>query len=108
MGPEPYRRTGVLATRRNAREPASRSYLPARAMRMAGAVGHAFKLDAVRVQKINRVVVFVIFARGIDDIDIVRFQERLKRVDVGAVAELERIVMQADVVFARTASPFRI
>ena len=61
---------------------------------------HAFEFHAVGIEKEYRVVVIVIFAGGIDDLNAALLQEGLQRTHVLPVPELKRIVMEADVAFA--------
>ena len=58
---------------------------------------HAFELDAVRVEEEHRIVVLVVFVGRVDDANGLALEEGLQGVDVLPVAQLEGIVVQADI-----------
>src|SRR5262249_27142337 len=79
----------------------------ARPVRIAGPERHPLELDAVRIQKVHRVVIVVIFGGRVDDVDVVRFEEYLQFVHVVAAAQLEGIMMQADIVLVASSRSCR-
>src|SRR5262245_1273168 len=64
---------------------------------MALSVFHAFKLETIRIEKEHGIIVVIIFAGWIDDGGAKLVQEVLQRIHVSAAAQLEGIVVEADV-----------
>src|SRR5262245_40299065 len=58
---------------------------------------HAFELDAVRVEEEHRVVILVIVVGRVDDAHALALEKSLQGVDVLPVAQLEGVVVQADI-----------
>src|SRR5262245_42652399 len=61
------------------------------------AVLHAFELEAIRVDEEHRIVVLVVLVGRIDDANALALEEGLQSVDVLPVAQLEGVVVQADI-----------
>src|SRR5229473_8145374 len=61
------------------------------------AVLHAFELQSIGVEEEYGVVVFVVFVCRIDDLHFLLLQKGLQGIDVGAIAQLEGVVVEADV-----------
>ena len=64
------------------------------------AVAHAFELHAVGVEEEDGVIVVVIFAGRIDDGGAEFLHEGLQRIDIVAAAELEGVMVKADIAVA--------
>ncbi len=61
---------------------------------------HAFELDAVRIHEVDRIIVFVIRARRIDDVDVMGLEEGFQLVDIVAASQLQGVMMKPDLVAA--------
>src|SRR4051812_39646629 len=61
------------------------------------AVLHALQLDSIGIEEEHGVVVLVILVGRIDDPHLLLFEEGLQRIDVAAAAQLEGVMMQADI-----------
>src|SRR5258708_2808003 len=65
---------------------------------------HALELHAVGIEEIDGVVAaFVVLARRVDHLHLVRLQHLVQRVDVGTLRQLEGVVVEADVAEAELA-----
>src|SRR5215475_10047758 len=61
------------------------------------AVLHAFELDAIGVEEEHRIVVLIVLVGRIDDANALALEEGLQSVDILPVAQLEGVVVQADI-----------
>jgi hypothetical protein len=51
---------------------------------------HAFEFDAVRIKEVYGIVVFIVLGRRIDNVDVVRVEERLQLIDITAACQLSK------------------
>src|SRR3954452_9697193 len=61
------------------------------------AVLHALEFEAIRIEEEHVVVVLVVLVSRVDDLDLLLLEEGLQSIDVLPIAQLERIMMQADI-----------
>src|SRR5476649_60952 len=71
------------------------------------AVLHALELEAVGIEEEDGVIALIIFAGRIDDFHLLLLEEVLQRIDVTAVAQMEGVVMQADIADLLALRPLR-
>ena len=61
------------------------------------AVLHALELEAIGVEEEHGIVVLVILVGRVDDLHLLLLEESLQRIDVLSIAQLEGVMVQADV-----------
>ena len=51
---------------------------------------HAFERDAARIKEVYGIVVFIVLGRRIDNVDVVRVEERLQLIDITAACQFSK------------------